>query len=496
MTEGQAPSSSRGARLQLAAIGPQNVLIQGNDFSFFQTRFKRHTKFSMETREASALSPVTFGQTCTFDIPITADLLQGIGIQLTLPSFLRVHPQLDTWKPDIGHVLIRRAKIMIDELVIADHERLWFDIRKKVTSREDSSKRRAIDAMIGHDPMPIHAAAHAHTLTFPLDLPVSTATPFPMVVLQGAARHVMTLQLELEQLEACLNVSSAARDPDAVFESTLFVSSTMFVVHMRDPVDDFRDVVVTIGDDTLTFTLDPNQMSLTVDASPYDPALPVLVTSGGVSRYVLAPGGKPVETYKTLDVTALYDVVFLDTEERHVFLRSVNHYMYETVLDQEAKTYRENVSTDGSIQRVNIPIVKIDLSEINFPVRYLVWVAYNDDFSGQFFVYHDWIDSTKFVLQNTEIISNPNDYFQTVTRYRAGANVCVDHNDGIGMLSFALRPGLPDISGSIGFDKTKLPYLEMHLNEASHGVSGVVKVFAICRRILQLEKGSIKFVTI
>lgn len=135
---------SVGTGLQLLAVGPQNVFLDVNpEMSFFKPPpFKRHTASATECVEQGV--DVVLGRTTSIKIWRRGHMLGDVLLQVRLPN---LGVAGGAWVDAVGYVLMSRARLIVDEVVIHDHERLWYDLVDRLF--EPHGRRAAIDAMIG-----------------------------------------------------------------------------------------------------------------------------------------------------------------------------------------------------------------------------------------------------------------------------------------------------------------------------------------------------------
>ena len=400
------------ADIQLLATGPQDVYLTSPvGASYWRTRFARPTRFALSVTERTfPYGGFLFGKTNKTDIPLSGDCLGTIALEINLPEIPGAAPG-DTWVSKVGYVLLRRIKIWLNDTLISDQERLWYDIHTKLFVKTQH-EATALTELLGTTPLTL---TKAHTLIVPLKLPWSLGNFFPTVAMPGVS---MTMELETETFENCISASSPLQFPTRNNE---------------------------------------------------------------------------------LDVKCLFEYAFLDVQERHDLLRDRLVWQFDTAVDMEAKTYTESLSTDGTISRLSLPYTKIDLSELNVPVRALVWVVYTENYGHTYFTYEpNALESVQLYANNTELITRqPGSYFQLMTRVSRDG-VHAKGVDGVHYLPFCLNARALQPSGSLGFDQAKQPYLAVTFTEkfTSTTPQAVVKVFAIVRRVLQLYKGRAAFLTV
>ena len=497
-------SSDRpGPLIQLLARGPQDTYLDGTDIRPFETSFKRHTRFSLEHVDRPFPKFFLFGRANPIDIPLSADALGSVFLEIRLPALPGAAPE-DTWVPKVGYVLLRRIRVWLNETMLVDQERLWYDIADKLWCPE--GRRRGLEEMIGAGGLSL---AQPHTLLVPLKLPWSKDNFFPLVSMPGAA---FSMEVEAETFANCIApLSTEAREDGAasptavVIKNAVFVTPTMVTVSLLVPAAPApvpATVVVDIGTQARTVsTAEAQEGTGLLEVSfgletPWAAGTSATLVGSGVSeaRPILAATADHWPPSGELAVTALFEMVFLDSEERHVLRRSRMAWMFDAQMDMETKTYKEVSSMEGTIARVPLKTLKIDLSELNFPVRALAWVVYAENYSGAPFVYAPRAILTSQLLVNGQDLTarRPGQYFQLAATFDRARRCSLD---GVHFHSFALDAASLQPSGSLGFDKAKRPALEVALAE-DYSTPSVVKVFAVVRRVLTLYKGEARFVTL
>ena len=483
-----------GPLLQLAFKGPQDAYLYGDDFSHVYTpitTFKRATRAALEVVERVFPRGFILGKLNAVDIPLGPDVLGATTLEIRLPRIPGASP-LDTWAPSIGYALLRRIRVYLNETTLVDKERLWCDLSDKLFV--PPSKRWARDTSN-------LSLTEPHTIHVDLHMPWSKTNFFPTVALPGVS---MILEIDTERFDNCIVLSTAARADavtgrirNAIYQTT--AAQTFVIVHLFAP--DAPTTLTIRAGTTILQTADVAEGATSVTLSLSSSTIPldgVEVVCDGDSRRVLLPSPVFPAAVPELNVLALFECAFLDVDERHAFLRSRTVWMYETAVDMEAKSYRENVSVEGVTDRVALSTLKINLSELNHPVRALVWVVYPETYSpANYFQYvKNGIVSGCLFGQNQQMtLRRPAKHYQLCLKHGNGR--VVSAADGIHLLSFAMdltQHGA--LSGSLAFDKIRQPFLEIALAPDLAATPHVVKVFAIVRRVLMLYKGRAQFVTL
>lgn len=167
-----------GGLIQLILKGIEdNFLTNNPEITFFKTVFRRHTNFSIETREQLFNSSLMFGSRSMCKINKEGDLISNMIIKIELPSlnisnklssihnnnicvrevcdcfcdkcnkcYKNKSPQF-SWCNSIGHAIIDYVEIEIGGQIIDKHYGEWFEIWTELTQPQE--KRQGYWEMIG-----------------------------------------------------------------------------------------------------------------------------------------------------------------------------------------------------------------------------------------------------------------------------------------------------------------------------------------------------------
>lgn len=316
-----------------------------------------------------------------------------------------VAAQNDAWHSPLAYAVMRRARFVVDDLVVHDHERLWYDLLDRLTVSEGHAA--GLRDMLGTG----LSMGLAHTLFLPLKF-MCCVTPtsrhkrsfFPRLLVP---KSVVRVELDLEQLVACAPAS---------------------VVPVQEPA--------------------------------------------------------------SLDVRLVAEHVFLDAGERAgMLLRQRHVVMVEGVQDMEATNYDE-----GALQGDGRPAMArgatVDLSEINLPVRALVWVVYRDAWpTTRPFDYLDAVQEARLMFGSLERVAGDGPAFSKQQTWTHAPRCAAQGN--VHMYSFALRPWEPDPSGAVDFSLVRKPTLRLLLADDVRGLGVKCKVFAATYNWLRFESGRV-----
>ena len=146
-----------GGILQLMIKGPQDFFITDNpELSFFKTVFKKHSVFSIETKE-QFFNSINFGFKSTCTIAKDGDLISNISVRIKLPSLNqpRKGETCETifgWSNSIGHLLIEYVELEIGGYIIDKRYGEWFEIWSEIS--QTAEKKPGYAEMIGkRDPI-------------------------------------------------------------------------------------------------------------------------------------------------------------------------------------------------------------------------------------------------------------------------------------------------------------------------------------------------------
>ena len=191
-----------GALMQLAQVGAQNTLVNGNpSLTHFRAVYRRHTNFAMEhVRMSFTSSNLDFvfngTRTLTCKIDRYAQLLHDTYLILTLPDIWSPMAAVSTppagydsdctaigyefqWIKNIGYNLIDHVEITANGVKLQTLTGEWLKMYSYFT--HDETKRRVVDRMVGNLPeMYDPANAYDRTGQYPHAVtPSVPGTAFP-----------------------------------------------------------------------------------------------------------------------------------------------------------------------------------------------------------------------------------------------------------------------------------------------------------------------------
>lgn len=181
---------SLGTAMQMHAIGPHNYVLDLNpETTFFKATYRRHTPGATETCEDAF--DLVFGRANVVDIRRRGDVLGPMMLDVTVPN---LGVPGGSWADTLGYVLFTRVRLLVDDVVVHDQERLWYDLWDKVVGA--GARTRGLDRMVGRGRALSTAAAHS------LTVPLLFARHLPIAALKRTAR--ITVEVTAEALDNCV----------------------------------------------------------------------------------------------------------------------------------------------------------------------------------------------------------------------------------------------------------------------------------------------------
>ncbi len=137
-----------GGLLQLVATGKQDLFLTGNpQISFFKMVYRRHTNFATEAQPMYFDGTPNFGQRITCLIPRRGDLLGKVYLDVTLPQIYDTSGNPLSYTNSVGHALITEITFEVGEQEIDRQTGEWMEIWSQLTT--PAGQRDALGQMIG-----------------------------------------------------------------------------------------------------------------------------------------------------------------------------------------------------------------------------------------------------------------------------------------------------------------------------------------------------------
>lgn len=205
-----------GGLVQTLALGPQDKRLYTLDRPgcnpFTTSPTNRATRGAIEVKE-QIFSPFKFGSVNRVEIDRGGDLLGDMSLEIRLPSFFGRGGRGDQfWKPNIGYILIKHIRLLLNDTELNSSERLYYDLYEQLY--ETDSTRRAIRSMIGGEEKDKLQINREHTILIPLKLFTSKRhgrqTFMPLVSTPGSSLY---LEIETEDFLNCVTSYTGNEPP-------------------------------------------------------------------------------------------------------------------------------------------------------------------------------------------------------------------------------------------------------------------------------------------
>ena len=135
--------------MQLVAYGAQDIYLTGNPMiTYFKVVYRRHTNFAMESIQQTFNGTAGFGSRVTALISRNGDLVNGMMMEIDLPTLADVGGAA-RYHHDVGHHLLSQVDIEIGGQLIDRHYGDWLEIWSQLTV--PASKELGYRWMIGQD---------------------------------------------------------------------------------------------------------------------------------------------------------------------------------------------------------------------------------------------------------------------------------------------------------------------------------------------------------
>lgn len=213
-----------GPKIQLAAVGPQDVPLTFGSLPDTSPPWLQYSAFATAETEIPFPTGIDFGGTAIVTLP--SSLADVIG-----PVFLRVRlPVLAggaRWRDRIGLAMIRRLQVMAGDILTDDTDGLQ---QRAFTAMYASlGQRRAVDALVGRGGLP---GDKEYTLFVPLDLSF-TRPSGPGIPLIAMTQSKLQLTLQLDTLS---NLVDGVAPQASLGEAALVVAATLLTSEERSSI--------------------------------------------------------------------------------------------------------------------------------------------------------------------------------------------------------------------------------------------------------------------
>ena len=195
-----------------------------------------------------------------------------------------------------------------------------------------------------------------------------------------------------------------------------------------------------------------------------------------------ADGTTALTTDPGIKVKLLCDYVELDEKEKKSVLRGTT-LAFESAIDSDAVSYV--VDSDAALR--DVPVIKVNLSNVRFATKMLVWVAYTEIAGGPLFTYlPNALGRIALLFNNQERMApRPAAYYAAVQPYQHCTRSPID---GPGVYSFALNATSRRASGTADFGALSSSVLVAEVLPTAPRFK--LKVFSVYYNFLEIQGAS------
>ena len=211
------------ALVQLVAVGPQNVVINGNpEATLFKGFYRRITMFAIESVAQTFTGSVAFGNKVTATISRNGDLLTKMVLEVTLPALTGTGGNA-SYVADVGNHLLQEVELEVGGISIVKHYGRWLHIWQELT--RPASKDAVYAKMIGNR-SDLTTPGTSVTPTNKLYIPLrfwfcdNYAAAFPLIACQY---HDVKVNITFAPLASVTMLSAGSVAANSALDATLYV---------------------------------------------------------------------------------------------------------------------------------------------------------------------------------------------------------------------------------------------------------------------------------
>ena len=185
--------------MQLVAYGAQDIYLTSSpQITFFKVAYKRHTNFSMESIRATHNGTADYGQTITYNLPRSGDLIHTMILEIDLPRIV-ANSGTPTYVNGFGHAVIDYIDLEIGGQQIDRHYGEWMEIWTQLSYSH--SKQLAYDDLLPRENIHTTPAGSGNGADLTVYIPLqfwfcrNIGLALPLIALQY---HEVTLKIKFQ----------------------------------------------------------------------------------------------------------------------------------------------------------------------------------------------------------------------------------------------------------------------------------------------------------
>jgi len=452
--------------ITLTSVGRENIYLSAQpEITFFKIAYKRYSNFSIETVAQYFINTPDFGRRITVNISKNADLLGQIYIYVILPDIVKsTGNKKFAWINKIGLGIINQIELEIGGVIIETTYTNWLNIWYELTVTY--GKRSAYDKMIGNIELlkTFTNGKSSYGLNIPLNFwfcqDSGLALPLVSMLFNDIKIHVQFNNFQNTYLESPTNYISIV-EPFSLFETGELITQNIngniavgkFIyydninqyVYYDKLVNDF--IIPTTSD--IKYVITGNNSKFQANILPNS----LLIVDKSYFKFNIP---------SIIDAYLLVNYIYLDNNERFIFLNNDHEYLIPMVQNISQQIY-----SSGNIA------YKIPFSN---PNKIIFWAAQlysnitlNDIFNYTLYplsnTYDNIIESQYIILNSIQRMEVNSVELYTYLQIYLNKFVSLQNNsNGINMFSFSLDPCTYQPTGSLNFSEIDDAYIQLHVN--------------------------------
>ena len=379
-------------RMQLASVGIQDTYLTGNpEITYFLKRFKRHTKFALETFDCGCDGDQKFGGRFRCTIPRKGDIIRSMFLRVELSELAGGDNTSNVGYTDsIGHAMIEYADLIIGGQTIERITGEYMEIYSSFCVSD--SQQTAVTVLVGKTntktglgPASSNVAiTNSYYGTYPrmfmIPLPFYFHTHDSLgIPLSALTRHEVEVEIKLRDLKSLYVQPSTntAVAPSSVTGSILQLSIPVEFVQLSDEENKYianQSVDYVISQVQLSrFTIEGGSVSSSVLLGFVNPVKELFIVIQ--NQALVATGTNDWFNFTNLQNTSFPKYEQLDSLELYfngepkltsdvasaLYLRYVHPIQFHTRVPQDRAIYNYSFALDPEN---HVPTGQVNMSRI------------------------------------------------------------------------------------------------------------------------------------
>jgi len=490
--------------ITLTSVGRENIYLSAQpEITYFKIAYKRYTNFSIETVAQYFINKPDFGRRVTVNISKNADLLHQIYIYIVLPDItkssatnLPTDVKQFAWINKIGLGIINLIDLEIGGVIVETNYTNWLNIWYELTT--PYGKRNSYNKMIGN--IDLLTNFSNGKLSYGLNIPLNfwfcqdsgLALPLCALVHNDIKIHVEFNNFKNTYIETPTNYIQVL-ETICLFEvgelikqnvnGSIAIGKFVYYDNINQYIYYYKlanDFIIPSTPDLISrYTITGSNTGYTSNIKPNS----LVIIDQSYFRF---------NTPSLTTAYLLVNYIYLDNEERFIFINNNHKYLIPIVQNISQQIY---ASTNIAYK---IPFCN--------PVKIIFWAAQllaninsNDIYNYTSYPLTETRDN--IILSENIILNSINrmemNSIELYTNLQLYLNKFVSSNTfynvditGINLFSLSLDPLNYQPSGSLNFSEIDDAYIQMQINnKINHQNKIAINGYAIQYNLLRITDG-------